>query len=188
MTVSAKKIGGKVLQRLRAGQGLVQEEVAERLGKARSSLAGWEVGRGGLNLDNLMAFLDQLGLTMEDFGRHFDALRREAEGSEEDADVRSKRSPGRALESTTRSLPGAGRDEGGGVVLHANRALVMLFGEQRDARSADRESLPTEDGLEVWMQDLFRRAERLFPGPEELPKSGPPGREDDNEALGGSRR
>lgn len=188
MTSSAKKISGKVLQRLRAGQGLVQEELAERLGKARSSLAGWEAGKKGLNLENLTAFLDQLGVTMEEFGRHFDAFRRgESEGSG-DAALPSKTSPGRALTPPTRSIPAAGTDENGPVVLHANRALVMMFGEQRDAHGADREPVPTEDGLQVWMQDLFRRAERLFPGPEELPETEPPRREDDGEVVARSTR
>jgi transcriptional regulator with XRE-family HTH domain len=185
MTSSAKKISGKVLQRLRAGHGLVQEEMAERLGKARSSLAGWEAGRGGLNLENLTAFLDQLGVTMEEFGRHFDAFRREEIEGSGDAALPSKTSPGRALTPPTRA---AGTGENGPVVLHANRALVMKFGEQRDARGADLESMPTEEGLQVWMQDLFRRAERLFPGPEELPETEPPRREDDGEAVAGSTR
>jgi transcriptional regulator with XRE-family HTH domain len=188
MTSSAKKISGKVLQRLRAGHGLVQEEMAERLGKARSSLAGWEAGRGGLNLENLTAFLDQLDVSMEEFGRHFDALRHgEAEGSE-DAALPSKASPGRALTPPTRSIPAAGTDEGGPFVLHANRAVVMMFGEQRESEGVGGESVRTGNGLEVWMQDLFRRAERLFPGPEELPETEPPRREDDGEAVAGSTR
>jgi len=160
----ARRLSGQVLQRLRSGRGLVQEELASRLGKARSSLAGWEVGRGGLNLDNLVAFLDELGVTMEEFGRHFDALRRE----------QAARPDGAGARATERAAPAAGAlpavpaEAGSPVVLHAHQAVVMVFGEEQQVREAGRESARQDEALRPWVQDLFKRAERLFPGPEEV--------------------
>lgn len=187
--VSAKKISGQVLQRLRSGQGLVQEEMADRLGKARSSLAGWEAGRGGLNLENLLAFLDQLGVTMEDFGRHFDALRRDLQDPSREgaratgattsgASSRSAATDGpatRLQESLVRALrqgalSGKAADTGAPVVLQAQQAVVLLVGEQ------GLESAPVataeDESLQPWVRDLFKRAERLFPAAEEVAEAG----------------
>ena len=183
MTTSARRLSGKVLQRLRSGRGLVQEQVARRLGKARSSLAGWEVGRGGLNLDNLVAYLDEVGVSMEEFGRHFDALRRQEEGESAGGGVRAKGRPARSEAPASPSVPIPGTADGRPVVLHANQALVMVFGEEQQAQTAGPDSVGDEEALRPWVQDLFKRAERLFPGPEEVAETAPT-RQADKKAVG----
>lgn len=178
---SAKRISGKVLQRLRSGSGLVQEEMADRLGKARSSLAGWEAGRGGLNLENLLAFLDELGVTMEEFGRHFDRLRAEAGGRENPAPMTTA-----PMTPTRKDLRMDLRGEaapGSPIVLQASQALVMLFPEGAEAAATQRSG----DALQPWVQELFKRAERLFPGPEEAPERSRT-TETGREAAGSSNR
>lgn len=179
----ARRLSGQVLQRLRAGRGLVQEDMASRLGKARSSLAGWEVGRGGLNLDNLLAFLDELGVSMEEFGRHFDALRRQEGGESAVGPAHAEGQPARSEVPAGRSVPSPGDADGSPIVLHAHQAVVMVFGEEQQAPLATPASARDQEALRPWVQDLFKRAERLFPGPEEVAETAPT-RPADKKAVG----
>jgi len=67
---------GEVLRHLRKERGLLQSDVAERIGVDQSQIPKWECERQGMRLDSLVQFLDALDTAVEEFGRLFDRSRR----------------------------------------------------------------------------------------------------------------
>jgi len=53
------------LIRLRDLNGWTQEELAEKIGVSRSTIAKWEVGRGRPMISNLLALSDVFGVTVD---------------------------------------------------------------------------------------------------------------------------
>lgn len=67
---------GKVLRHLRKERGLLQGDIAERIGVDQSQIPKWERERQGMRLDSLVEVLEALDTGMEEFGRLFDRGRR----------------------------------------------------------------------------------------------------------------
>lgn len=80
-TESNPKVYG--IRACRKAAGMTQEELAERVGTARSALAMWEAGKSNPRIETLRKVADALGCTVDD-------LLREDNGSDSIAAVRKK--------------------------------------------------------------------------------------------------
>ena len=59
---------GQQLKALRKGKKLTQEQVADKLGISRSSIANYEIGRRSPNLNDLKQFAVFYGVSLDYFG------------------------------------------------------------------------------------------------------------------------
>ena len=64
MTKKHNTLGGKI-QRCRKGLGISQEELAQRLGVSRQSVAKWETGQSVPDLNRLVTLADMLGASLD---------------------------------------------------------------------------------------------------------------------------
>ena|GEM_PF-3309340 len=151
---------GQVLRYFRENRGLVQEQLAERIGVNRSQIPKWERERQGMRLESLVEVLDALDAGMEEFGRCFDRLRRGEplgnEASEEAASSEAAR---------------AARDETPPVSGRKGRAAIFLW-EEATAEEIVGPHVPDDpEEIATVLSDLRIALDQLRP-PEERDKLG----------------